>query len=201
MKHISGNGEYDLEIVGESHYQSVLVKIAGPHTKAGRRVECAAVLYLQPDNPHDPNAVRVEIQGSTVGYIARELAPIMRQELGRLGIKNGDRVGADAVILGGRIDESYGVWLDVPMNDDDADEDYDDEEDDEDDLPAASSPPPVIKPTVHGAKKPITWEEEKATRYVPPPPMKNGGVPGWAWSLLIVLGLLGGCVALSTLGR
>lgn len=123
MKHIVGSGDFDQEVVGESHYQKALVRIAGRHTRDGRRVECPGVLYLEPDNPHDANAISVEIRGERVGYIPRGDAPDLRSELARLGIRNGERVGVDAVIIGGGTGQSYGVWLDIPYDDDDDDDD------------------------------------------------------------------------------
>lgn len=120
MKYIRGNGSYGLAIVGESHYQTALVRIAGPYTHAGRSVSRRAVLYLQPDNPHDRHAIQVEIDGSTVGYASRVDAPILRRELAMSGVYDGDRVEVDAVIRGGRTGQYYGVWLDLSLHHSDA---------------------------------------------------------------------------------
>jgi hypothetical protein len=35
------------------------------------RFECFAALVLEPDNPYDSNAVRVEIDGRLVEYLSR----------------------------------------------------------------------------------------------------------------------------------
>lgn len=180
---IDGDGEYDLEVVGESYYQDALVRIAGPHTEDGRRVKVSAVLYLEPDNPHDRNAIRVEINGATVGHVSRELAPELRKELISQGARSGHRIGVDAIIVGGRIGESYGVWLDVPMDDDD---DYDDEEEDDDDIEikveVVAAPAPVAReyspprlPT--GPAEPVTYQ-------------KQSGFPWWGWALIVFAALI-----------
>ena len=65
------------QVVGESHYQSDLAKIAGGITDEGVHQECAAVLRLEPTNKYDPNAVEVLIAGLRVGYIPAVQAPEM----------------------------------------------------------------------------------------------------------------------------
>jgi hypothetical protein len=108
---------FDQDIVGEQHYQDVLIRIAGPYSKERKRIHCEAVLYLQPDNPHDSNAIRVEIEGYTVGYIPREQAPVLRRQLRQIGIMEGHRVEVDAIIGGGLIGQRYGVYLDFDVPD------------------------------------------------------------------------------------
>lgn len=110
-------GDYGLEIVGESHYQAALERVAGPRSDDGVNHKCAATLFLEPDNPHDRNAVRVEIGRATVGYLARRDAPGLRFALAQHGLADGARVAVDAVILGGRTGENYGVWLAVDWDD------------------------------------------------------------------------------------
>lgn len=135
MLHISGPGAYDLAIVGESNYQRALVRIAGRRwTKNNRRVECAAVLHLETDNPHDRNAVRVTINGETVGYVPRADAEDLRAALGQFGVLDGQQVEVDAVIVGGRQGNNYGVWLDLSLEEDD------EEDEDEEDLPSSQLP-------------------------------------------------------------
>lgn len=60
----------EVDIVGESHYQSALEVIAGGRNSVGtRRTNVTATLIRERDNEHDANAVRVDIAGQTVGYI------------------------------------------------------------------------------------------------------------------------------------
>ena len=116
---LRGNGSAFMQsVVGEQYYQDALIKIAGPYSKERKRIRCEATLFLEPDNPHDPYAVRVEIEGSKVGYIPRDEAPVLRRQLQQLGVTNGQRVTVDAVIGGGLIGERYGVYLDFDLPDD-----------------------------------------------------------------------------------
>lgn len=67
-------GSRDLEVVGESHRQDTLWALVG-----GKRVErishdTHAVLTPEPDNPVDPDAIAVLIDGQLVGYLSRENA-------------------------------------------------------------------------------------------------------------------------------
>lgn len=113
-----------VDVVGESNYQEAISAVVG-----GREVYaddptsmCTTVLIPEPNNPHDGNAVRVAVNGRTVGYLARENAakyqPLLlkMQEDGNLG-------WCPARIAGGG-DRYYGVFLRlaepeslVPMND------------------------------------------------------------------------------------
>jgi hypothetical protein len=58
--------------VGESHYQEALVEICERCDGEAILFECEALLIPEFDNPHDENAVRVEIRSRTVAYLARE---------------------------------------------------------------------------------------------------------------------------------
>jgi hypothetical protein len=60
-----------VDVVGESNYQPALEAITGREDWVEVRHECTAVLVLEPSNPYDPNAVRVEIKGRLVGYLSR----------------------------------------------------------------------------------------------------------------------------------
>jgi hypothetical protein len=60
-----------VNVAGESHYQDALRAIAGASDEPQVRHATEAALVPEPDNPHDPNAVRVEIDGRYVGYLPR----------------------------------------------------------------------------------------------------------------------------------
>jgi hypothetical protein len=110
-------GEFDFEVVGESHYQQALRRLAQPHDEHGADKQCVAELIPERDNPHDPQAVRVAIDGNTVGYLSRDDARSFRRRLSSR--KRGGQVTAcDAVIRGGGVRDDgerlfYGVWLDI----------------------------------------------------------------------------------------
>jgi hypothetical protein len=64
-------GSHDLEVVGESHYQDALWRVAGSRTDERVRAKVQAVLLAEPDNHHDPNAIIMSIDGAKVGYLCR----------------------------------------------------------------------------------------------------------------------------------
>lgn len=62
-----------LRVVGESHYQENLEKARAASTDP--QPVFWASLIPEPDNPYDPNAVKVVIEPiGTIGYLARESA-------------------------------------------------------------------------------------------------------------------------------
>lgn len=61
----------DLEIVGESYRQPAIKKL---WRQGGAERTFEAELVPENDNPHDQNAVRVEIEGTHVAYLSRESA-------------------------------------------------------------------------------------------------------------------------------
>lgn len=117
---LPGNGEFECEVRGESHYQPALERAAGRRTTEAVEHYCDALLLPEPNNRHDRHAIAVYINGLQVGYISRDFA----QEVGRLMRRQagpGASVGARAVIRGGwdrgMSDRGqFGVWLDIPLN-------------------------------------------------------------------------------------
>lgn len=109
---LRGNGQFDLEVKGESHYQTE-IRAALKANQHERFTE--AVLIPEDNNRYDRNAVRIEIHGQMVGYLSREAAPIYREQL-RLAGKPGIVTTCRAKIVGGTADKpSFGVLLDVPV--------------------------------------------------------------------------------------
>ena len=88
--HLQGSGAFALAIVGESHYQEALEAICGPRSDEGEDRRLEARLVLEDDNPHDSMAVRVDIQGLTVGYLSREHARQYRNQLAKAGYVSAD---------------------------------------------------------------------------------------------------------------
>jgi hypothetical protein len=114
---IPGTGEYMFEIVGESNYQTAIASICGGVTEDGANKFTEATLYLEDDNKYDNQAVRVEIEGKTVGYLSRENARLYREKLSSIGLPNLTGI-CGAVIRGGwdRGPEdkgNFGVKLDM----------------------------------------------------------------------------------------
>jgi len=118
--HIDGTGEYDLEIVGESNYQKHLKRICGGYTEEGHRKKVIAELHHEDDNPYDKKAVRVEIDGGTVGYLSREDARLYRKRVKKTG-HEGIIITCNAKIIGGKktglfSKTHFGVWIDLPID-------------------------------------------------------------------------------------
>lgn len=115
---IEGPGRYELAIVGESHYQDALTALTGGKTPEGFDLVVEADLVMEDSNPHDPKAVRVEIQGRTVGHLDRETARAYRRRA-REGGFHGIRGRCGAKIRGGWTrpgrEGHFGVWLDLPV--------------------------------------------------------------------------------------
>lgn len=112
---------YSVEVVGESHYQENLEAICGERTPEGENRVIEAVLVLDDTNPLDDQAVRVEIESKTVGYLSRDNARTFRDwrsKQGQAGIAfpcmasiagGWDRGGGDV--------GHYGVRLDLSLSD------------------------------------------------------------------------------------
>jgi len=104
----------EIEIHGESFRQETLEALAGPKEADGKHVVEGVTLRCEPSNPHDPNAVRVEVMGQLVGYVARDQAPVVSQGMQR---SCGGVLEERGLIVGGWRDRQseghYGirVWL------------------------------------------------------------------------------------------
>ena len=76
----------EIEVHGESFRQGELAALAGPKTDEGKNERVGVTLRCEPTNEHDCNAIRVEVMGQLVGYVAREqaigLSPAMQGACG-----------------------------------------------------------------------------------------------------------------------
>src|SRR5438874_5909045 len=91
---IQGTGQYACAVVGESHYQDALETICGGRGERGADKAVTARLIYEPENPYDDLAVRVDVQGRTVGYLDRQRARSFRSQL-RLAAPNATIAQAD----------------------------------------------------------------------------------------------------------
>jgi hypothetical protein len=117
---IDGPGNFEIEVVGESHYQPAPKSICGRRTRDGAQKYVQATLLLEDQNAHDSQAVRIDVEGKTVGYLPRDTARSYRKRIREAGHPRlvGHR---RAVIRGvwdrGPADRGYfGIWLDLPPN-------------------------------------------------------------------------------------
>lgn len=109
-------GQDDLEVVGESAHQDALWGLCRGTVGERVRFGIVAVLVPEPDNPHDPNAIAVQIDGRVVGYLARATAQTYLPGLKRVMSSHGGYVALHGVIVGGGYYDDgpgrLGVWLD-----------------------------------------------------------------------------------------
>jgi hypothetical protein len=73
-----GNRDFAVKVVGESFYNYNLRELCGPAEDHMRQFAKTAILTLENDNPYDRNAVRVDIDGLTVGHLSRSDATRFR---------------------------------------------------------------------------------------------------------------------------
>jgi hypothetical protein len=105
-----------VRVVGVSHYQEPLLAIVGAAGDERVRQAVTATLEPEPENPHDPNAVKVLVEGRHVGYLSRDDAvrygPAVRL------LREHDRVLACDAVVGGRgpdaTTDNLGVFLELP---------------------------------------------------------------------------------------
>jgi hypothetical protein len=110
-------GRFDVIVVGVSFYQKVLEKICGNKCGKGLDVFTQADIIPDNDNPHDNNAVRVEIDGETVGHLSRKNAILWRSKM--ISDNHSGVVKCPAKIVWDKnYDEegSYGVWLNLDLS-------------------------------------------------------------------------------------
>lgn len=110
-------GDFDFEVVGEANYQAALKRMAGSHGFDSANVEKVALIVPEGNNKHDKLAVRVDIDGETVGYLSRDDARSFRRRLAskKIGVQP---TTCGALICGGFRSRngqvaSYGVKLDI----------------------------------------------------------------------------------------
>lgn len=108
---------FEVDIVGESHYQENIAAIAGEHGEDSSDKLCRAHLIPEDGNQHDEKAVRVDIDSLTVGYLDRDSARSFRRRLAKLKL-TGQTTSCQAKLKGGFMmhdgnKASYGVLLDL----------------------------------------------------------------------------------------
>ena len=117
---LEGDGSFSFDIVGESHYQDELEEICGGRTEDSQRLEVEARIIHEDDNPHDDQALRVDVEGLTVGYIDRKNARNIRGQFVEAGMPGIEAVCAAIVVggwdRGGSDRGHFGVKLDLPTD-------------------------------------------------------------------------------------
>jgi hypothetical protein len=117
MSVLLGDGVFVVEVAGAASCQPELEEICEAELCAGEEGIVLAVLVPEEDNPYSPEAVRVQIQHKTVGYLARADARAFRACLGR------ETVGVSRYRCRAKIEcarnlrkgwkRQWSVWLDL----------------------------------------------------------------------------------------
>ena len=118
---LPGNDEYEMEIVGESHYQRHLNRVCGGCDENGVDMETDALIVFDNGNPHDAQAVKVVIDGGAVGHLSREAARSFRKRIAHSQFKQHEQFRCKALIRGGwdrggGDTGMFGVRLDVDLH-------------------------------------------------------------------------------------
>ena len=102
-------GDELVRAVGTSHYQQALLDLSQRRGDEEIRLTTTAMLVAEPENPHDPGAIAVEIDGHVVGYLSRD-------ENRRWAdvVAMADSVGCEAMIAGRGGTHGLGVFLRLP---------------------------------------------------------------------------------------
>jgi hypothetical protein len=111
---IEGPSLFAQPIVGESFYLKSFRAVFGNRSEDGVDVIRPVVVACQDDNPHDPMAVCVRLDGHLVGYLSRADVRKFRKSYGE------QSVACDATIRGGWSrgpgdKGDYGVMLDLTI--------------------------------------------------------------------------------------
>lgn len=81
---------YPLEVVGESRYKDNIKSLFSEYEltdgEGVNKDDVFAYLILEDENIYDHQAVRIDIEDKTVGYLSRQAAPIYRQSIMQLGL-------------------------------------------------------------------------------------------------------------------
>lgn len=116
-----GDGCYAVEVAGGTNYLASFEKICGNRTADCINRKTEAFLILEDDNRLDKQAVRVSIEGYTVGYLPRAAARSFRHAVVGVGLGQVVVFECAAYIRGGwdygnGRQGNYGVWLDLPTD-------------------------------------------------------------------------------------
>lgn len=112
---LRGGGKYESEVVGTARFRPALEKICDDTQRDAKIVE--AVLVWD-DGGRARKAVRVDVQGLTVGYLPAELAEAYHQRLAESGYPDARsicnaKISVRLHSVGG--DPDYAVRLDLPQ--------------------------------------------------------------------------------------
>ena len=99
-------GTRTLNLAGPQHYEQNLRKLVKRNPERDARVHFPATLVLEKRNKHDRNAVAVEWDGRTVGYLSKADAAAYRPSLDRLAA-TGVTITVDGIVYAGHHGGNY----------------------------------------------------------------------------------------------
>ena len=106
---LSWSDNPDVSVAGTSFCQNDIRQLSNHFTPGDNGWSCTAQILREPDNPYDPHAVMVTIDGTKVGYLPKEFAPVVGTSLGN------STFDVPALIVGGYTrngtQASFGVRL------------------------------------------------------------------------------------------
>ena len=83
---VSDGIDYNYDVVGESFQRDHLTALIRAHNAfESGEIYSTAVLELEPTNPFDPNAVKVVVEGTQVGYIPKFDSPAVTEMVKKSG--------------------------------------------------------------------------------------------------------------------
>ena len=121
IANLPGPGTYAIDVVGESYYQPALESICGGREAWPEDKIVEAILIHEDNNPHDNQAISINIHGKKVGHLSRSDARKYRKEMERASYP-GVTATCSAMIVGGwnrggGDQGHFGVKLDLPTDD------------------------------------------------------------------------------------
>ncbi len=100
----------DFELHGESFHRDYIETLLSKYGRA----KFVTVLVAEPDNPYDPNAVAVYVDGGLVGRLPKDVAPDWHPAIAAAAAE-GFVVAGTGSIFGGTPDKpSLGIWGAAP---------------------------------------------------------------------------------------
>jgi hypothetical protein len=111
-----GGGTFPSYAVGHIEYQDALKRIFGERTSEGQEKLVEAVLVPDEGNPYNFQAVRVEIQGQTVGYLKHEDAKHFREKMMQTAHSGLKATCSAKIVYWGLGVNNYVVLLDLPVD-------------------------------------------------------------------------------------
>lgn len=106
------NGNFAVEVVGESNYQQAL------RAEATRAVggQLPVKLVPEPSNKYDGNAVRVcTSRDQTLGYLPRDMAEVVQPAIARFRATEHSWPSCTGKLVGLETGKTLGIWLDLDL--------------------------------------------------------------------------------------